>query len=127
MKRVIATFTVPFFNARALAQWTPPDEVLQVHARGEGGWAVNCQWQDRRGKPVTREMQGKGRGRWERLHAIEPSGGSCTYRAASDQSLTIRLRSPLYRCTLPSPGAEGCEQTFPAGTSGEFAIETRGQ
>lgn len=125
MKRLIATLAVLFITTPTLAQWTPPDEVLQVHARGEGAWTLSCQWPDRRGKPVTREVQGKGRDRWGRLHVVEPSGGSCTYRAAPDQPLTIRLRSPLYRCTLPSPGAEGCEQTFPAGASGRFTIQAR--
>lgn len=115
MKKVIALSTLVLAAAPALAQWAPPDEVLRVRVKGEGAWTVSCQWQSR-----------SGRDRWERLHLLESYGGTCSYQAAPDQPLTIQLRSPLYRCTLPQRAGRECEQTFPAGASGRFEIQARG-
>ena len=107
----------------AHAQWEPVDEVLQVRIQGKGAWSVRCEYQDRRGKTVVREANGRG----DRLYlsAYEGSGGSCTYRAAADQPLTIRLKSPLYRCTLPAREKDLCQQTFAAGASGQFQVVKR--
>lgn len=126
MKKVIALSTLMLAAAPALAQWAPPDEVLQVRVRGEGAWTVSCQWQSRSGQPMAREVRGSGRDRWERLHLLESYGGTCSYQAAPDQPLTIQLRSRLYRCTLPQRAGRECEQTFPAGASGRFEIQARG-
>lgn len=125
MKGLIAFATLVFLAAPALAQWEPPDEVLQVRVKGDGPWTMSCQWQSRKGKPMTREVRGRNDD-WERLHLNEAYGGTCSYRAAPDKPLTVRLKSPLYRCTLPAPGKEACEQTFPAGASGQFDIQKRG-
>ncbi|MBU7588471.1 MAG: hypothetical protein KAF42_04570 [Sphingopyxis terrae] len=126
MKKVLACSLVMMTAAPALAQWAPPPEVLQVRVKGEGAWTVSCQWQSRSGEPMTREVRGSGRNRWERLHLLESDGGKCSYQAAPDQPLTIQLRSPLYRCTLPQRTGRECEQTFPAGASGRFDIQERG-
>lgn len=124
MRSMIALPALLFFAVPAQAQWAPPDEVLQVHAKGEGAWVVNCQWQSRRGQPMTREIRGSGRDRWERMNVLEP-GGTCYYQAAPDRPLTIRMRSPLYRCALPAPVSGACEQTFPAGASGQLDVRPR--
>jgi hypothetical protein len=126
MKKVIALFMLMLPAAPALAQWAPPDEVLQIRAKGAGAWTVRCQWPGRGGQPMTREVRGSGRDRWERLHLLDSYGGTCTYQAAPGQPLTIQLKSPLYRCTLPQRAGRECEQTFPAGASGRFEIEARG-
>lgn len=126
MKRLVATSALLLLASPALAQWEPVDEVLQVLVRGEGTWTVRCQWQNRRGEPMSREARGRGSDRLERLHMLESFGGTCTYQAAPDRPLTIQLRSPLYRCTLPARIAQRCEQTFPAGASGQFEIRRRG-
>ncbi|MGK6319011.1 hypothetical protein [Sphingomonas sp. DT-204] len=126
MKKVIALSMLMLSTAPASAQWAPPPEVLQVRVRGEGAWTVSCQWQSRSGQPMSREVRGSGRDRWERLHLLESFSGACTFQAAPGQPLTIQLRSPLYRCTLPQPDGRECEQTFPAGTSGRFEIQERG-
>lgn len=125
MKRLIAAPALLLLASPALAQWEPPDEVLQVHARGEGAWVLRCQWQNRRGEPMTREVRGSGRNRSEHLYALESFGGTCSYQAAPDRPLTIRLRSPRYRCTLPARAPRLCEQTFPAGASGQFEVRAR--
>lgn len=124
MRRLIA-WSALLLAAPAQAQWAPPDEVLQVRARGEGAWVVSCRWQNSRGEPISREIRGSGRDRWERLHALESFGGTCSYQAAAGQPLTILLRSRLYRCTLPAPGGRECQQTFPAGASDQFEIQSR--
>jgi len=126
MKKVIALSMLMLAAAPALAQWAPPDEVLQVRVKGEGAWTVSCQWQGGNGEPRSRAAQSSGRNRWERLHLLRSYGGTCTYQAAPDQPLTIQLRSPLYRCTLPQRAGRECEQTFPAGASGRFEIQARG-
>ncbi|MCP1469650.1 hypothetical protein J3E64_001332 [Sphingobium sp. OAS761] len=120
MKRIAAIAALSLISAPAVAQWEPPDEVLQVRIKGDGDWFVRCQYKNRKGEDVTDEARGP---RDERLH-IRTSQGSCTYQSAASETLTIRLKSPLYRCTLPEPG-EGCEQTFPAGISGQFEIRRR--
>ncbi len=122
MIRSIASIAFLIFATPALAQWEPPDEVLQVRMKGDGAWTVRCDYQDRRGKNAVREANGPKDGR---LHLNRATGGTCTYRAAPDKPLTIRLKSPLYHCTLPQP-AEGCEQSFPAGSSGQFEVRGRG-
>jgi hypothetical protein len=107
--------------APAYGQWEPPEEVLQVRISGKGAWSVRCEYQDRNGKTVVREANS----RPDRLHLSKPTTGSCTYKAASDQPLTIRLKSPLYRCSLPTPQAGICQQVFAAGASGQFDIRAR--
>ncbi len=107
--------------APAYGQWEPPEEVLQVRISGKGAWSVRCEYQDQNGKTVVREANG----RPDRLHLNRAAGGSCTYRAAPDQALTIRLKSPLYRCSLPAPQAGTCQQAFAAGASGQFDIRPR--
>lgn len=126
MKRLIAWSALLLLAAPVQAQWAPVDEVLQVRVRGQGVWVVSCQWQTPRGEPRSREVRGSGRDRWERLHALESFGGTCSYQAAPSHPLTIQLRSPLYRCTLPAREPEACQQTFPAGASGQFEIRQRG-
>lgn len=106
----------------ASGQWEPPDDVLQIRVDGDGAWSVRCDYQDRKGKAVTREAHGPRDGR---LHLLEPSGGACSYQAASDKPLTIRLKSPLYACTLPAPDQGACQQTFAAGASGEIEVRKR--
>jgi len=115
---------LPFLLLAAVpahGQWEPPNEVLQVRINGEGGWVVRCDYQDRKGKAVTKEARGKP----DRLHLIEPQSGSCTYQAAADRPLTIWMKSPNYRCTLPSPQPKLCRQTFAAGTSGQIEVRKR--
>jgi len=121
VKRLIAFFALLISAEPALAQWEPPDEVLQVRVKGDGAWTVRCDYQDRRGTSENREAKGPKDGR---LHLNRATGGTCTYRAAPDEPLTIRLKSALYQCTLPQPG-EGCAQTFPAGASGQFEVRGR--
>lgn len=121
MIRSITSFSLLIFATPALAQWEPPDEVLQIRIKGDGAWTVRCDYQDRQGRNTVRAAKGPKDGR---LHLNRPTGGTCTYRAAPDKPLTIRLKSPLYRCTLPQPG-EGCEQTLPAGSSGQFEVRGR--
>lgn len=122
MKRLIAFFALLIFAEPALAQWEPPDEVLQVRVKGDGAWTARCDYQDRRGRSAVREAGGSKNGQ---LHLNRATGGTCTYRAAPGEPLTIWLKSPLYQCTLPEP-SEGCEQTFPAGASGQFEVRPRG-
>lgn len=105
--------------------WEPPNEVLQILAKGGGAWVVSCQWQDQKGKTVSREARGTDEGRWERIHVNRPASGTCSYKAAAGKPITILMKSPLYRCTLPTPG-EGCEQTFSAGSAGQIEIRKRG-
>lgn len=107
--------------APAYAQWEPPEEVLQVRISGKGAWWVRCEYQDQEGKTVVREANG----RPDRLHLNKAASGSCAYRAAPEQALTIRLKSPLYRCSLSAPQAGTCRQMFAAGTSGQFDIRPR--
>lgn len=107
--------------APAHAQWEPPNEVLQVLIAGQGDWSVRCEYQDPRDRTMVREAKGRG----ERLHLSRPRSGACAFQAAPDQPLTIRLKSPLYRCTLPAPTPNACEQTFAAGASGRFEILAR--
>lgn len=107
--------------APAHAQWEPVDEVLQVRIQGKGAWSVRCEYLDSRGRTMVREANGRG----DRLHLSALAGGSCTYQAAPDRPLTIRLKSPLYRCTLPSRENKMCQTTFPAGASGRFEIRKR--
>lgn len=123
MKRlIVATASMLLSMAPAHAQWEPPEEVLQVRINGQGAWTVRCEYQDRKGKTVVREALGRG----DRLHLIQPSSGSCTYQAAPDRPLTIRLKSPLYACTLPAPDRGTCQQTFAAGASGRIEVRKRG-
>lgn len=126
MKRLIAPCALLLFASPAPAQWEPVDEVLQVLVSGEGAWVVRCQWRTRGGQPMARDARGRGSNRVERIHMLESFGGTCTYQAAPDHPLTIRLKSPLYRCTLPARIEQRCEQTFPAGASGQFEIQARG-
>lgn len=126
MKRLVVLYSLPLIASAPLAamQWEPPDEVLQVQIYGKGDWLVSCQWQDYKGKSKAREAHGAD-DRHQHLHVLRAESGSCSYKAAPEGELTIRLDSPLYRCTLPSPEEGECMQTFPAGSQGEFRIEKR--
>ncbi|MBC9032667.1 hypothetical protein IAG41_09710 [Sphingomonas sp. JC676] len=108
--------------APAYGQWEPPNEVLQIRVSAKGDWAVRCEWQDAKGKTVTSEAR---KGDRDRLHLSEPRAGICTYRSAPDKPITILLKSPLYRCTLPAREKKMCRQTFAAGSSGQFEIRKR--
>lgn len=108
----------------ALGQWEPTSEVLVLQARGEGPWVVRCQLQDRKGETVTREIVGRGRG-WQRLTMLDARGGSCSYQAAPDKPLEITKRGGLYGCPLATKTRKGCEQTIPAGGSGQFEVTRR--
>lgn len=121
MKIVIALTALLLGSAPAHAQWEPVDEVLQVRIAGKGAWVVRCDWVDRKGKPQLRELRGRG----DRLYINDAASGSCTYQAAPDQPLTLRLKSPLYRCTLPARETEMCRQTFAAGAAGSFQVVRR--
>ncbi len=118
---------VAMLPVAAHAQWEPVPEVLRVEAKGEGPWTVTCQLLDKKGQPVTREIRGRGK-RQERLTLMEATGGQCSYQAASDKPLTLAVKGGLYACTLPAPTnmkRRGCEQTMPAGASGQFEIRRR--
>lgn len=122
MVRLIALSTaLMLLAAPAYAQWEPVDEVLQVRIQGKGAWVVRCEYLDGRGRTVVREANGRG----DRLHLSALAGGSCTYQAAPERPLTIRLKSPMYRCTLPSREKDMCQTTFAAGASGRFEIRKR--
>lgn len=118
---IVSTTFLLLAAAPSHAQWEPPEEVLQVRMSGKGEWSVVCEYQDRDGKTVIREA----RRRTDKLHLNQPMTGSCTYRAAADQPLTIWLKSSLYRCTLPAPEKKQCRQTFAAGSSGRIDIRKR--
>lgn len=118
---------VAMLPVAAHAQWEPTAEVLRVEAQGEGSWTIACQLLDRKGQPVTREIRGRGK-RAERLTLLEATGGQCSYQTASDKPLTVSVKGGLYACTLPSPTdmkRRGCEQTMPAGSTGQFEIRRR--
>lgn len=103
-------------------QWEPPNEVLQVRISGKGDWVVRCDWKNAKGKSVTSEAR---RGERDRLHLIEPENGTCNYQAGADKPITIWLKSPNYRCTLPAREKRDCRQTFSAGSTGQFEIRKR--
>lgn len=115
---------VAMLPGAANAQWEPLPEVLQIFGQGEGAWTISCQFQDRRGKVVARDAKGCGK-RQERLSMVEPAGGQCSYRAAPDKPLVITVKSPFYLCPLPAATGKGCEQSFPAGASGQLEIKKR--
>jgi hypothetical protein len=122
MGRLTATIALLLLAAApAHAQWEPPDEVLQVRIKAEGDWSVRCEWQDRKGKTLSREASGEA----EKLHLNRPQSGTCTYRADPGKPLTIRLKSSLYRCTLPATEPKTCQQTFAPGASGQIEIRKR--
>ena len=124
MTRSATILALLFLAEPALAQWEPPDDVLQVRVKGDGDWHLTCKWQDSKGRSQTKELAGRN-GDWERLHIRRPVSGTCSYQAAAGHTLTVRLKSPLFQCTLPQPGGDGCEQTFLAGGAGQFAIAAR--
>lgn len=121
MTGVVSSALMLFVAAPAPGQWEPPDEVLQVRISGKGDWNVRCEYQDKNGKTVTREARKNS----DRLHLTGVISGTCSYQAASDQPLTIWLKSPLYSCTLPASEQKACRQTFAAGTSGRIDIRKR--
>ncbi|GGB37385.1 hypothetical protein ACFSC3_17215 [Sphingomonas floccifaciens] len=124
MKSWIAAATIVLTAVPALAQWTPTDDVMIVEAKGDGAWAVTCQLQDRKGATVSREVRGGKKG-WQRLTQLDARGGQCSYQAAPDRPLTIRMRGGLYACPLPTVSKGWCEQAVAAGGSGQFDIKRR--
>lgn len=124
MKRLIGMSALALASAPAAAQWEPYPEVLQVDGAGEGAWLISCRLLDRKSSPVTRELKGRGK-RKEHLGILDVQGGQCSYQAAPDKPLLIAVNGGVYRCPLPSPIEGKCEQTFPAGATGQFNIRRR--
>lgn len=125
VKRWIIAATIAMLPAGALGQWEPPSEVLVIKARGEGPWTVRCKLQDKGGATVTRDIVGRGKG-WQQLTMFDARGGQCSYQAAPDKPLEITKRGGLYGCPLATKTRKGgCEQTIPAGGSGQFEVKRR--
>lgn len=106
------------------AQYLAAPEVLEIYGRGRGAWSIRCELRGHRGEPIIREIRGQGRD-FERLTAMEPSGGNCSYQVSIEGPLTIRQRGGYVRCAFPTPDRRfrlACEESFPAGSSGQFAI-----
>ncbi len=124
MKRLIGLSALALAATPATAQWVAYPEVLQVDGEGEGAWLISCQLLDKKDRPVTRELKGRGK-RKGHFGIFDVRGGQCSYQAAPDKPLLIAVNGGLYRCPLPSPVEGKCEQTFPAGATGQFDIRRR--
>lgn len=103
--------------ASAHAQWTPYPHVLQFRVEGKGAWSVSCQLLDKHREAVSYELTGRGQDRFNK----EVTGGQCSYQAAPDERLKIVITGN-YVCPLPAPEKRRCEQTFPAGSTGQLEI-----
>lgn len=124
MRSVLTGLLLATMATPGAAQWEPTPDVLRVEGQGEGTWLITCQLQDRKGQPVTKEIEGRNKRR-EKLSLVNATGGKCSYQTAADKPLVIAIKGGLYACTLPAPAnmkRRGCEQEMAAGTSGQFDI-----
>lgn len=120
MNRLILLPALLAMPAAASAQSVPYPQVLQFEAEGDGAWTIRCVLEDRKGKPVSRELSGEEK----RAFNLEVTTGQCTYAAAPDAPLRITIGGD-YACPLPAPDARKCTQVFPAGASGQLDIRRR--
>lgn len=95
---------------------------LKLTASGEG--RVKCTFTDARGNITKRDLKAD-RGGQAEYSSARFDHGTCEYKAASKEQLTITVEGDGWACPFNAASGVACAQTFANGAKGAFRLVQR--